>query len=158
MWNRGNAVQFSDPSGYNAFDDFASGFEQWYERVTHPGGARGEQSGGLSNRNIEAVAKDQDGRLQGFDHAQKLRDALQGALNRLNAAAKGGAHEVAQRAAGAYNDAIARLKATGANIEKALTGPKGGNGPIVRYPEEVSPEEVPIRPVFRPMPEPIIFP
>ena len=56
-----------------------------------------------------------------------------------------------ERYIAALNDAIARLRDTGANVDKALTGAKGGNGQVVRYPDNVDPEEVPIRPVLRPM-------
>ncbi len=141
MWNRNNPYEYSDPSGYNPLEDFERGFEQWYRNVTRPGGPSGGQSGGFNERNIEAVGKEVRGELPGSGHMTKFRETAQGAISQFNRALEQGAQSVMARAAQAYNDAIANLKAQGvkgADLQRTLTGPKGGsNTPVVRLPEEI---------------------
>jgi len=73
-----------------------------------------------------------------------------------------GKTELAQKVAGAYNSAVKALEDAGANVGKALTGPKGGNGQTVKYLEEILPEGALIQaePIIEPVPivEPIIVP
>jgi hypothetical protein len=153
MWNRNNPFAYSDPSGYDPLDGMTEAFNKWLTNVMYPG-VNGAQSGPLSQRTIEAVKKDQAGELKKGNHSSKLRDGLGGAIKKMEEALDAGRHDIAQKAADTYNNAIARLTAAGADVKEALTGSRGGNGPAVRFPTSISPQE-PVE--FEPVEVPILI-
>jgi hypothetical protein len=147
LFSQPGSFTYSDPSGYDPLHDAEAAWGKFVKNVTGGGDEKGRQSGGISQRNLEGIKKDQTGELKGFNHAQKMQDALNGVLNHFNKAIKGGYDGIAQKAADTYNGAIQSLKSLGVNVDKALTGPRGGTGTNIKLPEEISPAMGPVRPV-----------
>jgi hypothetical protein len=89
--------------------------------VTNEGNATGGQSGGFSDRNIDAMSKENSGEMSGNGHTTKFRQSAAGATKRYNNAVKAGNKNAASKMGGKYNE---RMDAA----ERAVSEERLANG------------------------------